>query len=146
QQLGAKRTCHGHGWIDAIDPKLSYESQQCQPRKRTQKSGTRKRHKKAAAQPPTTSPSIRIAWSNPIRVPMAIKQGQETVVVHSNFIVDSVVQLCVQSHDQVANPTLLGQVVHLLRILLQVVDFKVVVGDKRLVSSRTVKMEWREVS
>ena len=23
QQLGVKRTCHRHGWIDAIDPKRS---------------------------------------------------------------------------------------------------------------------------
>ena len=72
---------------------------------------------------------------------MAVYQSQEPAIVLANFLINARVELVVQCHDQVAlGGAILRQIVCLLRILLQVIDFKVVVGDQGLVSGRTIEM------
>ena len=74
---------------------------------------------------------------------MAVYQGQEPAIINANFLLDARVELVVWSHDQIAlGGAVLRSVASLLRVLLQVGDFKVVVGDQRLVSGRTVEMYW----
>jgi len=61
---------------------------------------------------------------------MTISQEQELAVILTNFLVDARVQFFIQSHHQLAlGGAMLRQVPCLLRIFLQVIDFKVVVGD-----------------
>src|SRR5215468_11855329 len=86
------------------------------------------------------------ARSNLCRVPIALYQGQELAVIFADLLVDARVQLIVQCHHHLAlGGAVLRQVVRLLRVFLQVEDFKVVVGDQRLVSGWTVEMKRREV-
>ena len=61
---------------------------------------------------------------------MAVYQGQEPAIINANFLVDAGVELVVQRQEQVAfGGAVLRQVASLLRVLLEVIDFKVVVSD-----------------
>src|SRR6516165_7308922 len=78
---------------------------------------------------------------------MAILEGQEFAIVHANFVIDSRVQLFVESQEQFGLCfSVQRQVARFLRILLQVVDLELVLRDQLLVSDRTVEPERREVA